>query len=103
MSLSASTRNNLDYQAMRRIRVRPLDERRLKEVIEPSYVGWINRHVGQQGALWDMVWSMTRIPKVGGALRRLGVEEQRARAYFAYLTLKPIETLLRKGAPRQAA
>jgi hypothetical protein len=101
MRLRASTRNNLDYQAMRRIRLRPLDERLLAAVVEPSYVRRINRQVGQQGVLWDAVWKIPRIPKVGGALRRLGIEEQRERAYFAYLTLKPIETLLKKREPEQ--
>ncbi|HEX8136040.1 MAG TPA: hypothetical protein VF544_00475 [Pyrinomonadaceae bacterium] len=101
MKLRASHRNNLDLQAMRRIRVKPLDAQVLADVVRPSYVRWINRHVGQQGAGWDLMWSLARIPKVGGALRRLGIQEQRERAYFAYLTLKPIETLLKKRAQPQ--
>jgi hypothetical protein len=103
MNLRASNQNRLNQQAQRRIRLKPLDAALLSDVVEESYVGWINRHVGQQGAVWDLVWSVPRIPKVGGALRRLGIEEQRERAYFAYLTLKPIETLLKRRAAARSS
>ncbi|HEX8145346.1 MAG TPA: hypothetical protein VF553_22450 [Pyrinomonadaceae bacterium] len=103
MNLRANRQNRLNQQAQRRIRIEPLDARLLGAVVEPSYVAWINRHVGQQGPWWNLLWRIPRLPKIGGALRRLGLEEQREKAYFAYLTLKPIETLLKKRESRQAA
>ncbi|HYY58739.1 MAG TPA: hypothetical protein VE842_15505 [Pyrinomonadaceae bacterium] len=96
LNLRTSKLNRLHYEAMRRIRIEALDADLLKGVVRPSYVNWINRQVGQQGALWDLMWRIPRIPKVGGALRRLGVADERERAYFAYLTLKPIEALLKR-------
>jgi hypothetical protein len=103
MNLRTSKLNRLHYEAMRRIRIAALDADLLKGVVRPSYVGWVNRQVGQQGALWDMMWRIPRIPKVGGALRRLGVADERERAYFAYLTLKPIEALLKRSRSGQSS
>ncbi|HEV2915716.1 MAG TPA: hypothetical protein VGX92_20715 [Pyrinomonadaceae bacterium] len=103
LNLPTDRQNRLHYEAMRRIRIPALDSGLLRDVVRPSYVSWINWQVGQQGALWDLMWRIPRIPKLGGALRRLGVTDERERAYFAYLTLKPIEVLLRRRRAARAS
>jgi hypothetical protein len=96
MGLIVSYQNNLNHQAMRRIPVKLLNVDLLSEVIKPDYIKWINLNVSQQGILWDCIWNFAQLPLVGGVLRRLNINEKRLQAYNSYLTLKPIETLLRK-------
>lgn len=96
MGLIGSYQNNLNHQAMRRIPVKLLNVDLLSEVIKPDCIKWINYNVSQQGILWDCIWNLAQLPLAGGVLRWLNIKEQRLRAYYSYLTLKPIETLLRK-------
>lgn len=99
-NLQADYQNAMNPQAMRSPYIRPLDEKLLGELVEPRYVRWINRHVGQHGKSLDAVWKMTQMPGIRGALYRLNLlqDSSRVRAYFAYLTLKPIENALKKSA-----
>lgn len=96
MNLKVSHQNNLDHQAMRQIPVAPLNVNLLSEVVQPSYIKWINFHVGQQGMFWDWFYNLKTVPKLGGVVSRLGIVDNRMKAYCAYITLKPIETLLNK-------
>jgi hypothetical protein len=95
--LSGDDRNTLNFQAMRRVPLRPLDVALLREVVKPDYVRWINRNVGPLGlpseALWRMGWTKG-FRRLAKALAPTGIAERRMQAYCAYLTLKPIETLL---------
>ncbi|HVG31961.1 MAG TPA: hypothetical protein VM911_02740 [Pyrinomonadaceae bacterium] len=99
-NLQADYQNAMNPQAMRSPSIKPLDEKLLAQLVEPRYVQWINRHVGQQGKSWDAVWKMTQMPGIRGALYRLNIfqDSSRVKAYFAYLTLKPIENALKKRA-----
>jgi len=93
--LASSGQNNLDLQALRRIPVQPLDRHLLADLIDPSYVDWINR---EARLTWhdDLRRALAGVRKVGGALRRLGFgPPQTLQAYNAYLCLRPIENLLR--------
>ncbi|MCS3824362.1 asparagine synthase-related protein [Salinibacter ruber] len=101
MDIDASSQNNLNAQAMRRIPPRPLDSEILSRIVQPNYVRWINRTVGKQGALWDSLFGLLDIPKLGGVLRRVGLEDQRLDAYQAYLTLRPLEMLLKRCQARR--
>ncbi len=42
--LVSTGQNNLNFQALRRLPLRPLERDRLGELIDPAYVNWINRH-----------------------------------------------------------
>lgn len=99
MNLRANYQNSINYQAMRRVRVAPLDEKLLGQIVKVSYVKWINRYVGQQGKLWETIWMIPQIPGIRGALYRMNkLQGTRLKAYYAYLTLKPIENLLKRKA-----
>lgn len=92
--LASTWQNNLNFQALRRIPVRPLDRDLLAEIIDPAYVDWINRtaRITWHG---DLRRSLAGVRKVGGALRRLGLgPPPTLQAYCAYLCLKPMESLL---------
>jgi hypothetical protein len=98
-SPASDGRNTLNYQGMRRVPLQPLDVAALREVVRPEYVRWINRHVGLAGLPYEVMYQLeyTRgFRRATEALRRLGVADRRLQAYGAYLTLKPLETLLRR-------
>ena len=96
MGLKANRQNTLDQQGIRRIPVPPLSTKLLREVVNTRYVDWINSCVGQQGRFWDWFWNLTARPHASRLLRPFGIRDCRLDAYSAYVTLKPIETLLMK-------
>lgn len=101
MNLKISHQNTLDMQALRRIPVRPLDIRTLREVVKPDYIAWTNRHLPGRFGRWrdEKLSDLLRVRKVGGALRRLGYTDPiaaRLLAYNAYLVLLPIQNLLQR-------
>jgi asparagine synthetase B (glutamine-hydrolysing) len=97
-AFSFDGRNTLNFQGMRRVPLKPLDVALLREVVRPEYVRWINRNVGSLGLYSEALWRLGDVHGfrrgVGALERRTGVGKRRLRAYHAYLTLKPIESLL---------
>jgi hypothetical protein len=92
-------RNTLNYQGMRRVPLQPLDVTLLREVVRPEYVRWINRYVGTCGLPYEAMYRLEYAPgfrRAMEAVRRLGVGDRRLQAYGAYLTLKPLEALLKR-------
>ncbi len=97
--LPSDWRNTLNLRALRRVPPPPLDVELLREIVKPDYVRWVNRNVGRRGLPWEAMVRLgwTRgFRKAVAALQAAGVTEQRSPAYFAYLTLRPLETLLRR-------
>ena len=88
----------MNYQAIKRMPPPLLDRVLLGEVIEEDYVDWINRNLKRFGKLEDRFWNFTRLPKINRVLKWGNIVDERKKAYFAYLTLKPIENLLKKRA-----
>ena len=95
LGLRAARADTINHHAMKRVPLAPLDAHLLREAVNPSYVEWINRRVvGQRPLDHGKRW-MLGLPKVGGAMRRLGISDDRLTAYRAYLTLRPIENAIR--------
>jgi asparagine synthetase B (glutamine-hydrolysing) len=95
--LHADARNTLNFQGMRRVPLKPLDVTLLSEVVKPAYVRWINRNVGRLGLPSEAIWRLAYVRgfrRGAKALDRTGIRQHRLLAYNAYLTLKPIESLL---------
>ena len=98
-SPNADYRNTLNLRAMRAVRLKPLDVALLREVIKPEYVRWINRNVGYLGLPSEALWRLADVRPFRRGVKALewtGIRERRLLAYNAYLTLKPIESLLRR-------
>jgi hypothetical protein len=95
---SYNSSNTLNLQAMRKWPLPPLDVGLLREVIQPRYIDWINRSIGRQGPMWEWLWfqSHWRPRKVGFLCDLLALNDERLPAYSAYITLKPIECLLKR-------
>lgn len=91
--LKSSRSNSLNHQAMRRQPVDTLDVEKLSKLFDRDYIDWINRKV-YLTPLSDLRAKVLSVPKVGGALRRLGIRDEGLKAYCAYLCLRPVEKLL---------
>ena len=82
MSLQADRNNTLNLQAIKNIPPQPLDVNILREVINTDYVDWTNNQLSEyirKGIYPENIW-----------------QNDVLKAYFAYLTLRPIETCLLK-------
>lgn len=91
-----STQNNLDGQAIERLPPTPLDVDVLSEVVTRRYVEWINRSVRRSGLTDRLLWRLHKQHLLGRCLRRAGVRHRGMDAYFAYVTLRPVERLLKR-------
>lgn len=97
--LTVDWRNTLNLRALRRVPLEPLDPVLLREIVKPEYVRWVNRNVGLFGLPWELLMRLgwTKGFRRGAkVLRDAGLDDQRLPAYFAYLTLRPLEMLLRR-------
>jgi hypothetical protein len=89
--LLSSKSNTLNYQALKRRPLPPLDCNLLREVIDSHYINSINHN------LRLTPFNRLRNKLLGGRLRRLGFQNKFLEAYYAYLCLKPIESVLKKS------
>jgi hypothetical protein len=96
MDPAVSKKNQLNRYAMSQVPVRPLDVKLLGELIKPGYIEWVNKHVQSDIYFRDFVDKLMYYPKIGGLLRRLGRKDVKLTAYLSYLTLRPLEVLIRK-------
>ena len=97
MQLGGVNINTLHLQALRRRPLPPLQVDVLREVIQEEYIQWVNISLEGESFLNLQLRKFLGVPKLGGALQRLGVKKDPLRIpYFVYLTLKPIESLLLK-------
>jgi hypothetical protein len=99
LTLPVDNQNTLNYRGLRGRPLRPLDARILSEVVHPEYVHRVNLEVGPLGLSWEVLWRLGWTPGFRRAVnvaRRWGLTERRLAAYGAYLTLLPIEKLLRR-------
>ncbi len=90
---------SLFMPVMRRQPLAPLDDALLAEVVAPDYVRWINRTVSWRGAWYegyDLLGQRHGFRRAAVWLDKHGLHQCRLDAYFAYLTLRPIQRLLQK-------
>lgn len=98
MNLKCDYENSLNRYGTLSHSLKPLNTNILREVIHPRYIEWINQVVREIPEPNRIIQRMLNTPKVGGALRKIGVKpiDPFVRAYSSYLTLKPIENLLKR-------
>lgn len=88
--------NSLNYDALLHQPLEPLDIAILREVIRPAYLEWINKTLAQINWKERVFQTLMHTPKVKEGLKLLGFKNRLLQAYFAYITIKPIEIMLRK-------
>ncbi len=88
--------NSLNYYSLLHENLAPLDVDLLKECLKPAYLEWINSKIQHIGKKERVFQTLMHTPKVKGVLKLLGAKNELLEAYFAYITIKPIEILLKK-------
>lgn len=86
--------NSLNYHALTNERIQPLAVSVLREFFEVPYLEWINQKIQHIGRKERVFQQLMHTPKIKGILKLLGAKNTLLEAYFAYITIKPIETLL---------
>lgn len=102
-SLGGDRRNTLNYQAMKRVKLSPLNSELLAEIFNEKYLEKINRCLINP-SLYDRsiqkLYQIIPTSRFGGlfmgGLEKLGIRDKISTMYYAYLTLKPIENVLHK-------
>ncbi len=96
MPVHGSRKGHIVLNGMRQMPLKPLRTDLFRELIRPAYIDWINQTLANSSRIsyWYDDWMFT--PYLKEILRKLGCRHRRIEAYFAYLTLKPIENLLIK-------
>ena len=88
--------NTLNYFALLNEKLEPLDISILHEILNKNYLEWINEKIMHIGRKEKLFQTLMHTPKVKGVLKFLGAKNELLKAYFAYITIKPIEILLKK-------
>ena len=89
----------LYWPVMRSQPLEPLDVDLLSEIVQGDYVRWANRTVRWRGLWWEGYERMSRhrpFRRAAKYLSERGIKQQRLPAYHAYMTLRPLERLLRR-------
>ena len=84
--------NSLDYQGLRAIPVPPLCSNWDESIFNSNYIFWINKNICTS-RFTDARTALLDTPKLGGALRRMGLRNLSLDAYYKYLCLKPLNGL----------
>ena len=95
-NLNFSSGNSLDLQGLIKNPVPLLDKNLMQELIDPSYINWINNNINQNSTFWKTYNFLSKIPKFNSLAKRIGFLDKRIEAYNAYCTLRPIENILKK-------
>ncbi|NQD71315.1 hypothetical protein HP439_11345 [Sphingobacterium shayense] len=88
--------NSLNYDALRHETLDPLNVKLLREVFREEYIHWINAELADMGMSERVFQRLMHTPKVKEVLKLAGFKNKLISAYFAYITIKPIEILLEK-------
>ncbi len=109
MGLNFSKNNTLNFQAIDNFKLEPLRVEFLKEIIKETYIEWINRNISKpsfllktQRAYYGMFGNpiFDFISKPFGLTDDYNIASEKINeaqsAYYAYLTLKPLEKLIKK-------
>lgn len=95
-SAGGSRENNLDLHTLRARPPRPLDVALLRELFDESYLARVN-HLAFAPSFATRAWGLAQGHPVGAKLAALlRAPNPHHSAYAAYLTLKPLENLLRR-------
>ena len=84
--------NSLDYQGLQAIPVPQLCSNWDESIFDSNHILWINKNI-RTSRFTDARTALLDTPKLGGALRRMGLRNLCLDAYYKYLCLKPLNGL----------
>ena len=91
--LSFSRQNSLNTQALKKIPLLPLKTDILREIVKPGYVDWINRNL-LNTRISKFRHRLGILRKKNKFIRNFLPKDRHLKAYFAYLTLEPLQRLI---------
>lgn len=94
--LKTSRKGHINLKALRKSPLPPLDIKALSSIINPQYIQWINHTLEYAYTWWGYTYDdLMFTPYIKEIMKKCGFKDTRMQAYFAYLTLKPIEKLIK--------
>lgn len=94
LSLSGTYKNNLNFQAAHQLQLEPLSEKLLGELFDIDYIKWINKYTFQ--GLKSRVLSKVSVYNRTRRHMFLPHYPFKLKAYCAYLTLYPLQELIKR-------
>jgi len=91
MHLKSVKSNELDYEVAKRAKLEPIDVDLMARFIKRKRLVEINRYLSSFSIFERIKNQLLYIPKIGGALRRLGVKNDFLRALYEYYIIKAME------------
>ncbi|GGH09448.1 hypothetical protein FAZ19_01940 [Sphingobacterium alkalisoli] len=91
---SYTYQNSLNYDVIKKHGLKPLNIQLLKEHFKKDYIEWVNRKISGISAREAIFQTLMHTPKIKGMMKMLRFKNELMAAYFAYITIKPIENLL---------
>lgn len=96
--LKTSRKGHINLKALRKSPLPPLDINALSNIINPQYIQWINHTLQYTYTWWGNAYDdLMFTPYIKEIMKKCGFKDTRMQAYFAYLTLKPIEKVIKKN------
>jgi hypothetical protein len=92
-----STRNDLDFDAMNKVPLTPLNVEVLSRYFNRDYINWINRNANSRTLKNYFSHSILASRYMGKVASKFGVQDTSIKAHSAYMTIKPIEVLILKS------
>jgi hypothetical protein len=94
LKIKKTYQNYLDYSAIKKYPPPPLDKSLLQNYVNKKYIDSINRNIKSEKINKIQEFFSNRYVK--GGFSRIGIKEPVLKSYFSYVTLKPIENILKK-------
>ncbi len=94
LDLKGTYHNNLNFQAAHLVQLKPLSEELLGELFNKDYIRWINKFTFQ--GLKSRLKSKITVYHRSGWRKHLPKYPFNLTAYYAYLTLYPLQELIKK-------
>lgn len=93
----ANMTNNLNTQALKKNAIPPLDVSALKEIFSEDYLKWINRNLLTTSGsnIKEFLDRKIKRQRVRKLIKNLGFDDVHLKAYFAYLTLYPLQQIIK--------
>ncbi len=94
MNLSYSRVNSVNYLSILAVPLNPLNVSALSEILDKNYLEWINKKLNHISFSQHVYQYLMHAPYIKEGLKIIGFKNTLIEAYYAYITIKPLESLI---------